>query len=70
MSAFIVDASATLPWCLPDEATPWTEALIDCLKGDDTATVPAHWPNEVSNGLLHVGDHAFHSPVLNSSGTN
>ena len=52
MSAFIVDASATLPWCLPDEATPWTEALIDCLKGDDTATVPAHWPNEVSNGLL------------------
>jgi len=52
MSAFIVDASATLPWCLEDEATPWTEALLDGLRGKDNAVVPAHWPNEVSNALL------------------
>jgi predicted nucleic acid-binding protein len=52
MSVFIVDASATLPWCLPDEATLWTEALLDRLTSYDSAIVPSHWPNEVSNGLL------------------
>jgi hypothetical protein len=26
--AFVIDASATLPWRFADEATPWTEALL------------------------------------------
>jgi hypothetical protein len=26
---FVTDASATLPWCFEDEATPETEALLE-----------------------------------------
>lgn len=49
---FVVDASATLPWCFPDEATPWTEALLDRLAQGERVIVPAHWSTEVSNALL------------------
>jgi hypothetical protein len=26
--AFVIDASAALPWRFEDEATPWTESLL------------------------------------------
>ena len=52
MAVFAVDASATLAWCFEDEATPWTEGLLERLRGGDAIVVPAHWPTEVSNGLL------------------
>jgi predicted nucleic acid-binding protein len=52
MSTFVVDASATLPWCFEDESTPWTDGLLDRLRLGDRMAVPAHWPTEVSNGLL------------------
>ena len=52
MQTFVVDASATLPWCFEDEATPWTEGLLDRLRDGDKIVVPAHWPTEISNGLL------------------
>jgi predicted nucleic acid-binding protein len=52
MAGFITDASATLPWCFADEATPWTEALLDRLKNGEEVLVPAHWPIEVMNGLV------------------
>ena len=46
------DASATLPWRFADEATPWTEALLDRIQGGEEVLVPAHWPLEVANALL------------------
>jgi predicted nucleic acid-binding protein len=49
---FVVDASATLPWCFEDEVTAWTEGLLDRLSAREHVSVPAHWPTEVSNGLL------------------
>jgi predicted nucleic acid-binding protein len=49
---FVIDASVTLPWCFEDEATEWTEALLDRLSAGEVAFAPAHWPVEVSNGLL------------------
>ena len=52
MAAFVADASATLPWCFEDEATAWTESLLDRLRGGDRMVVPAHWPAEVSNSML------------------
>jgi predicted nucleic acid-binding protein len=52
MPGFIPDASATLPWCFEDEATAWTEALLNRLAGGERIVVPAHWPLEVTNGLL------------------
>jgi predicted nucleic acid-binding protein len=52
MAAFVVDASATLPWCFADEATGATNALLARLRLGDEAMVPAHWPLEVANALL------------------
>ena len=50
--AFVIDASATLPWRFADEATPWTEALLDRVEAGEEVLVPAHWPLEVVNSLL------------------
>ncbi len=50
--AFVIDASATLPWRFADESTPWTEALLDRVAGGEDVIVPAHWPLEIVNGLL------------------
>ncbi|MGC2301395.1 MAG: type II toxin-antitoxin system VapC family toxin [Acidobacteriaceae bacterium] len=52
MATFVVDASATLAWCFEDEATAWTDGLLDRLRAGDQIVVPAHWPTEISNGLL------------------
>ena len=52
MAGFIPDASAALPWCFEDEASQWTEALLNRLAGGEQIIVPAHWPLEVTNGLL------------------
>jgi predicted nucleic acid-binding protein len=50
--SFVVDASATLPWCFEDEANDWTEKLLDRAARNEPMMVPAHWPVEVSNALL------------------
>jgi hypothetical protein len=52
MSGFVADASATLPWRFEDEATPWTEPLLDRIQYGEEVRVPAHWPLEVANALL------------------
>jgi predicted nucleic acid-binding protein len=52
MGGFVVDASVALAWCFEDEATAWTDSLLDRLRAGDDLVVPAHWPTEVSNGLL------------------
>jgi len=52
MATFVMDASATLPWCFADEATEATNALLIRLRTGDEAMVPAHWPVEVANALL------------------
>jgi predicted nucleic acid-binding protein len=52
MAVFVVDASVALAWCFEDEATNWTDGLLDRLRRGDEIAVPAHWPTEISNGLL------------------
>ena len=54
MPGFVADASATLPWCFEEEATPATEALLERLRAGELAIVPAHWSTEVMNGLIMV----------------
>src|ERR1700733_3179400 len=49
---FVADASMMLSWCFEDESTAWTDELLDRLRSGDRITVPAHWPTEISNGLL------------------
>jgi predicted nucleic acid-binding protein len=50
--AFVLDASATLPWRFEDEATSSTEALLHRAELGEQAVVPAHWALEVTNTLL------------------
>jgi predicted nucleic acid-binding protein len=52
MPGFVADASATLPWCFEEEATPVAEALLERLRAGELAIVPAHWSTEVVNDLL------------------
>lgn len=48
---FVLDASATLPWYFPDEATADTEALRLQLHASG-ALVPPIWPLEIANALV------------------
>lgn len=50
--AFVLDASATLPWCFQDEATSASDALLVRMGNGEEAVVPAHWPTEVLSSLL------------------
>jgi predicted nucleic acid-binding protein len=52
MPGLVADASVVLAWCFEDEATAWTDGLLDRLYAGDVLVVPAHWPSEVANGLL------------------
>jgi predicted nucleic acid-binding protein len=49
-TAWALDASATMPWFFPDEATPFTERLLDGL-GHQAIWVPALWILECANVL-------------------
>jgi predicted nucleic acid-binding protein len=47
---WVIDASATMPWFFPDEATPFTESLLDSL-GDQNIWAPTLWVFECTNVL-------------------
>jgi predicted nucleic acid-binding protein len=48
---FVLDASVALAWCLTDEATDYTERILDLLRSSD-AVVPLIWPLEIANVLV------------------
>jgi predicted nucleic acid-binding protein len=54
MAVFIPDASVSLAWCFSDEATPYTEALLDRLIDGEEVAVPSHWPLEILNGIIQA----------------
>lgn len=54
MAVFIPDASVAIPWCARDEASPWTDKLLERLRTGDSALVPPLWAYEVTNTLLHL----------------
>jgi predicted nucleic acid-binding protein len=47
---WVIDASVTLPWFFPDEATPFTERLLDALS-DQPLWAPTLWVLECTNVL-------------------
>ncbi len=49
-AGWVIDASVTMPWFFPDEATPFTEALLDAL-GTQQVWVPGLWVLECTNVL-------------------
>jgi predicted nucleic acid-binding protein len=52
MASFVIDASATLPWCFDDEATAHTEGLLNRCADGEEVMVASVWPLEITNGLL------------------
>jgi predicted nucleic acid-binding protein len=48
----VLDASVAVAWCFPDEATPYTEGVLDLLGSGTEALTTAIWPLEVANALL------------------
>ncbi len=49
-TGWVIDASVTMPWFFPDEATPFTEGLLDAL-GEHTLWAPSLWVLECTNVL-------------------
>lgn len=49
--AFVVDASISAAWLLPDESTAQTEAALEATATNDV-WVPSLWPLEMCNLLL------------------
>lgn len=49
-AGWVIDASVTLPWFFPDEATPFTEGLLDAL-GKRALWAPTLWVLECTNVL-------------------
>ena len=41
-----------MAWCFEDEASSWSDGLLERLRQGDEITVPAHWPAEILNALL------------------
>jgi predicted nucleic acid-binding protein len=54
MASFVIDASATLPWCFDDEATVYTEGLLNRCAAGEEVMVASVWPLEITNGLLYA----------------
>lgn len=50
-TGWVIDASVTLPWFFADEATPFTEGLLDAL-GEQVLWAPTLWVLECTN-VLH-----------------
>ncbi len=53
---FVVDNSVVMAWCFEDEASTYTEGVLDRLQ-ETQALVPAIWPLEVANVLLIAERH-------------
>ncbi|MBI4459139.1 MAG: type II toxin-antitoxin system VapC family toxin [Acidobacteria bacterium] len=51
-SSLVIDASVTLSWCFPGEATPVSQAVLDALEAGAEAVVPCLWLLEVTNTLV------------------
>ena len=52
MADFVVDASIAAAWCFKDEATPYTEAVLDAITGPATAAAPRLFFYETHNLTL------------------
>lgn len=51
--ALVIDASVALSWCFEDEASPYSEQILNRLA-ETPCLVPAIWPFEISNGLVQA----------------
>ena len=52
MAVFIIDASIAATWCFKEEATDYTENILDAVSGLIEATAPRLWAYEIRNSVL------------------
>jgi predicted nucleic acid-binding protein len=52
MAVFILDSSLAAAWCFPDEATGYTNGVLQVLSGAEEALTPRLWAYEVRNSVL------------------
>lgn len=52
MTALIPDVSVAATWCFADEATPFTEGLLEQAHTGAELVVPVLWRHEVANALV------------------
>ncbi len=53
MVPIVLDASVTLSWCFADEASDYSERVLDFVRRNEGA-VPSLWALEISNVLLQA----------------
>jgi predicted nucleic acid-binding protein len=53
-AAVVLDTSITMAWCFDDEATPYTEDLLNWCAAGTAIHVASVWPLEVTNVLLNA----------------
>jgi len=51
LSRFVLDASVALCWCFQNQATSYTEAVLQMMADGAEACVPFIWPLEMANVL-------------------
>jgi predicted nucleic acid-binding protein len=51
--SLVVDCSIAVAWCIDDEASPETDALLERVR-DEGGTVPSLWHLELGNVLLQA----------------
>jgi predicted nucleic acid-binding protein len=49
LSRLVLDASVALCWLFEDQATAYTDSVLDRLVGGDDVVVPTIWPYEIAN---------------------
>ena len=52
--AFVLDASAALPWCFVDEATVASDDLLARAIARERIYVPSHWPMEILSAVTRA----------------
>lgn len=52
MAVFVIDASIAAMWCYEDEATDYTENILDAVSRLIEATAPRLWAYEIRNSVL------------------
>jgi len=52
LSRFVLDNSVSIAWCFEEQATAYTDAILQAMIDGATAFVPAIWRLEVVNALV------------------
>lgn len=67
MSRLVLDASVTLCWLFEDQASAYTDSVLDRLANGQEALTPMVWPLEIANALVVAERRKLIKPALSAS---